>query len=724
MKPWERFSAPGEDAQKTGPWSRFSDTDLPAAKKTAKPYLQSVAERTMRGIPFPVSLIDNDAAARGLGRSLTDWKEAALQLLTQGEPGEVYGAAPWANPKGTITPEMAIRMVEQENPSRPLSAAEKERIQREPDIAWELSRFRKNQALAQKRHEFTRDEPTEAQVGRGAGNILPWLAVKTPAKLAQMPGLGGLASRMGYSGLTGTGIGASQFVERGQDRGENAAYMGLGSAALGGGLDFVRNFVMPTRNLARETGIQQALKLPEAKKGLRLTRDTGQDFKLSQVLGSERLAGAEREAAAARPDIAKPDTNRMISQFMNRLEGIQKLVDPKHSTPGRTAKAVLPAYQAELQRTLDTRSTMFTERLTEAEKLVKGKPVIPTEPIIQELQAELKAANTSVQSETTKKFVGKLRMEIDKLAPTLTPGGKILGPDGQPLISPTAVEQKLTITNVQRLMEDFGEAGRGKGKAFTDIESAADRRVYRILHKTMKGALDRAGDDATLGPAAAVLKSAREDYKLLSQYKDELGATTLGRLLNIKGGVTDEAVLNAVGKMKPSEARNVLPILEKHNPDLIGALQRNYFRDILKRSGAGDAATAGVHPVNMRKFANNWQTDDYFRALFRDRQTRHELIRARQALRRLADEQPPKHAPGTVEKRTEEAGIAGSGNITFIFRMISRRITPTKLAKLLHTPEGRMALIRAAEPAHYTPSEIAASIGYLNRIDAEAVPPP
>lgn len=705
--------------------------DLPERKKGSDPFAD-LPEARGRGKPFNPHLkplVDIPAVARGLGRSLTDWKEAALQLLTQGGPGEVWGRAPWANPKGTITPEMAIRMVEQENPSRPLSAAEKERLRREPDIAWELSRFRKEQALAQKRHEFTRDEPTEAQVGRGAGNILPWLLLRTPAKLAQMPGLGGLASRTGYYGATGAGIGASQFVERGQDRGENAAYMGLGSAALGGGLDFVRNFVMPTRNLARETGIQQALKLPEAKKGLRLTRDTGQDFKLSQVLGSERLAGAEREAAAARPDIAKPDTNRMISQFMNRLEGIQKLVDPKHSTPGRTAKAVLPAYQAELQRTLDTRSTMFTERLAEAEKLVKGKPVIPTEPIIQELQAELKAATVAVQSDLTGKYVGKLRMEIDKLAPTLRPGGKILGPDGQPLISPSAVEQKLTITNVQRLLEDYGKSGRGSGRVLDDVNSAADRRVYQTLKKAMKNALDRAGDDATLGPAAAVLKSAREDYKLLSQYKDELGSTSLGALLNKKNwkqGIkpTDEDILNAVRKMKPSEARNVLPILEKHNPDLIGALQRNYFRDILKRSGAGDAATAGVHPVNMRKFANNWQTDDYFRALFRDRQTRHELIRARQALRRLADEQPPKHAPGTVEKRTEEAGIAGSGNITFIFRMISRRITPTKLAKLLHTPEGRMALIRAAEPAHYTPSEIAASIGYLNRIDAEAEPPP
>ncbi len=696
--------------------------DLPPAQKTDKPYLQSVAERTMRGIPFPVSLMDTDAAARGLGRSLRDWKESALQLLTQGEPGEVYGAAPWANPKGKITPEMAVRMVEQENPSRPLSAEEKERIRREPDIAWELSRFRKNQALAQQRHEFTRDESTTAQVGRGAGNILPWLAVRTPQRLAQLPGLGGFAARTGYYGLTGAGIGASQFVERDQDRGENAATMGIGSALFGGGLEILRN-LLPARTIAREGGIRETLKLPEGKKGLRLTRDTGQDFKLSQVLGSERLAGMEREAAAARPDIAKPDTNRMISQFMNRLEGIQKLVDPKHSTPGRTAKAVLPAYKAELDKTLATRSTMFTERLAEAEKLVKGKPVIPTEPIIKELQAELNAANTAVQSETTKKFAGKLRMEIDKLAPTLTPGGKILGPNGQPLILPTAVEQKLTITNVQRLMEDFGEAGRGKGKTFQDIESAADRRVYRILHKTMKGALDRAGDDATLGPAAAVLKSAREDYKLLSQYKDELGATTLGRLLNIKGGVTDEAVLNAVRKMKPSEARNVLPILEKHNPDLIGALQRDYFRDILKRSGSGDATAAGVHPVNMRKFADNWQTDDYFRTLFRDRQTRHELIRARQALRRLADEQPPKHAAGAVEKRTEEAGILGSFNPVFMLRMASRRMTPTKMAKLLHTPEGRMALIRAAEPAHYTPSEIAASLGYLQRIQAEEEPP-
>ncbi len=632
------------------------------------------------------SLADVPAQARGLVRGLKDFKETGLQLVTGGEPGEVYGRQdrPYSP---HLKPFVDIPAVARRLGIGPADEAERQQL---------------NEAATRERQAFDRDEGAVAKVSRFTTSLAPWLLLRTPARLSVMPGLGGFAARTGYSGLTGAGIGAAQFVPEGQDRLENAALTGAGSALFGGGLELLAS-QLPARVIARGGGIREALKTPEGRKGLALTRDTGQDFKLSQVLGSERLAGMEREAAAARPDITRPDTNRMISQFMNRLEGIQNMVDPKHSTPGRTAKAILPAYKAELDRTLATRSTMFTERLAEAEKLVKGQPVIPTGPIIEDLQAELKAATTAVQSETTRKYVGKLTQEIKKLSGA----------------------NKLTMTNVQRLMQDYGEAASGTGRMFKDIDSAADRRVYTKLQEAMLNALDRATKDPALGPAAGALKSARDDYRLLSQYKDQMETNALGRVLNMtEDAVTPEGILAAVSKLKPSEVRQVLPLIQNHDPEIIGALQRNYFRDILKRSGTGDAATAGVHPVSMRKFAENWQTDDYFRALFPDRQTRHELIRARQALRRLADEMPPKHAPGAVEKRTEEAGILGSLNPVFILRMVARRMTPTKMAKLLHTPEGRMALIRAAEPKHYTPSEIAASIGYLNRLEAEAEPPP
>lgn len=692
-------------------------------------YLEALTGDVQTPIDHP------DTGGAGLARGVKDWYERFTQATTGAGPGDVYGPAYGRGfterLRETLTPPGAFRFPQQttaeqaaaflkDKLGRPLSEQERARVAQEPQTAYDMQLLRMNRAASAQRRQFSENATLGDQAGRLAMNVAPWLAVRTPQSIAGMTGFGGATARVGFGAGLGAGIGATEFVQPGQTRAGNA---GLGATIGGlasGATEGVRA-LMPARTVARKVGLHELLDEttapPQAKRGEAIAQQNKIDLSLSQRTGSPELANLEREGAAAKPSLARADAKVRISQFSKRLNSILDKVDPRKTPRAQAVDEATKAYRAEVNVYRAERSKVFQGALDDAALVTRNQPIIDSAPIVTRIQDEIKNLRSAVQSENTREAIATLERELAKFKV-----GNVQSSIALPLGARTQMAKQapnLTVKNAQQLLADYSEGMSGSGRLFKDISDAADRRVSRILFNAVDDAVAKTAENPAIGQGAQILRQARQDYRFLSDYLDELGETTLGKLLNTTTPANSKQVLTAIKGMPEDEARRVFPIIAKHNPEAMQALNRDYFRTIISKSRVGDKKPVGGAALDPQKLAANWKTDGEFFARFPDREVRRELIQARQALRRIAPPTDAKVARGVTEEAAEEAGLLGSLHPVFLFRAAMRRYTPDKLADLLLTPKGRQALIKASNPAFYNAAEVSAAVMYLNRVGAE-----
>lgn len=149
------------------------------------------------------------------------------------------------------------------------------------------------------------------------------------------------------------------------------------------------------------------------------------------------------------------------------------------------------------------------------------------------------------------------------------------------------IERKGNVSalEMQKLLEQYGKSASGDVRLFGFLEPQESKSVARRLFGALQNDLDQAVDGkpitAFLAPEATALKTARDNYRLFSKEIEALSETTLGRILNTNAPITPEVVIDKVRKMKPSELRTTLQILDKTDKQAADLARRATIYDLL-----------------------------------------------------------------------------------------------------------------------------------------------
>lgn len=659
----------------------------------------------------------NNPTIPGIVRGFRDLRERGTQIMTQAAPGDVYGETPLPMMAGASKAEQAA-MLYQRALNRELTPEELSRIKAEPDAAFEMAKMQANKSAAADRRQFDEQANFGNQLTRGGTNIAPALALRMPPSVAALRGWPGVMGRAAANTGMGAGIGASEFVQPGQTRGENAAYGGILQGVLGTGLEGAAN-MMPARSLARELELGTSLETPAAKKGIRGQDFSGIDKPLSQLTGDVGIGAVESQVARYNEasKIAHADHVRVARETGKLLNKKLNEVSEIPYDAATAGEKLAGAFDSHWNAVDKQASDIFKGALQQARTLTGDKPVIDTNNIRNLLDTKIKELkNLDVKTDDKLAELASLEsMKKKFMEYTYVPKGE--------------KGKKINISTIQSLLSEAGSDAAGSGRMVADLKTEKDRFVAGLIKRALVDDLSSAAEQSgSTGEAARLLKEARTQYSDLKKYQDEIGNTTFGKLFNGKASAAPETVYRVFSKQPTSQKSQFLSSLSKADPEVLPALQRAYFDDVIKRSGSSEGGAAGSYPVDMKKLADNWKVDNDFLLLFKG-DARNDLIQIRKELRRVAD-QPQSFGGGQSSVSSKQAaagvamGIAQGSPQSAIFgvRALTQKVLPKVYGKLLFTPEGRQALLATLKPTSYSPSEVTAGIAYIRKIANEAEP--
>lgn len=480
-----------------------------------------------------------------------------------------------------------------------------------------------------------------------------------------------------YGFATGTG---AALAREAVPNSPTAEVVGSIAGALApSGVRALKDALSPTRAIAKTSQVEELAKTPYGKRGQTISDQNQIDLKISQKYGSQKAASLEGEAAAMKPVEATKDELARKAQFGNRLEGVLRRINPEKISGKESARLAYNAYESENKAVLSGLRSNWKNAMEKIEGLTRGKRVVSIEPALMKLKSEIDdIASLKTRGQADTEALKILQNEYDDL---INSGGQ------------------LSVREVQSKLASHTAEASGTGKFYKDVSDAAERRV----HQVMKNAIDDSLDFFAQSPgekyakAGQLMKQARSDYRLQEEYLDELSYRLLGeKVIGKKETLTPDAIRKQLLSANSDERKYLIPLVEKHSPEAVQGFKEDYIRSILEKSKPSESVVGPGGSIDFKKMANAWKLDKEFFSTFQNRTERRELVRVREALRRLAEEPAPKHAQSTVSSMTEIAGIAGSLHPVFVFRALARRATPNVLSRLLMTREGRMAIEVAA----------------------------
>ena len=250
------------------------------------------------------------------------------------------------------------------------------------------------------------------------------------------------------------------------------------------------------------------------------------------------------------------------------------------------------------------------------------------------------------------------------------------------------VEGTITPTQMQNLLHTWGSAAKGTGKLFTDIDKAAEYRPAKMLYSALNNDLNAAIDN---NPGAALLKKARDNYRLNTDLINEVQDTALGKLF---GGLKNPSladVESAFSKMKPDQITSTMNILSKTDPTIHRGLQSFWLEQQLQRAQVSGQSDVFQYVPGMMLDMIKGAKRDTFKAVFNDAESRKQVMTGVQAIRRIMLNNQ-RTGGRSLPKVKELAGVLASRNKTFAARLAADMFAPDLVAKFAIDPQGVKAL--------------------------------
>lgn len=447
--------------------------------------------------------------------------------------------------------------------------------------------------------------------------------------------------------------------------------------ALGVGTQFGVNKVLDAVNVARPKNItarflQAAERKPFANIGRAVENEAGVTMTPGQRTGSRTLLTAEgmlrRNPATSdimfSSDLAQLDKslgylNRTMERFSSRPADAASLGD---SVSAAVTKATEDA--------MKVRSRMAAVDFGKVDQLAGGKSVIPVDATLSTLDDLIGRYDVPGGGDATASLVARLRRVREEIA-------------GKPI----------TASQMQRLLEVYGKAAKGKGTIFNEIDKGQQRGIAGKVFSSLNDDLDAAANAAANDNAGAALKFARDRYRHNSTAVNEITDSAIARLLGSRTGETPELVAERVLKMPDSQLSTLFKVSKNADPELAGQVKRAWIERAIEKGGIsrGDAPPVatpdGTELWSPKKVATSLRDSPMWGQL--DQGERQNMNFVMQLLDRLADRAGTDGSPTAPLQQAWELVKAGVDGAAWPFLSA---LGARKLARALTDPAGQKAL--------------------------------
>jgi hypothetical protein len=540
----------------------------------------------------------------------------------------------------------------------------------------------------------------------------PTLLVGASARNVALAAAAGEAARQGVSELL-PGESAMSIEERLFDVGASAAFAGASQAIVNKAAK-VFDVLRPGNWLARKVAKLEAG--PFGRAGQELTKRTGIKLTLAEETGSRAAAYAE---GIARRDITAVDDFYKFQQgqLAASTQRLQTILDDISGPQGafEVGEAVTTAFDDAVEKAIELRRTQAAVDFGEVHRLSQGRPVVTASNLAQTIEKWVGELDVPGAGDATAKV---LRQAKRLFADIEKSGGQY------------------TAEQTQRLLQIYTDAQRGTGVLLADMDKAQSRLIAGRLKDALLRDLDAAAD-AGESEIAQALRTARNSYRLNTQAINELGESTLARVIG-NGTRSPEAIAEKFLRMQPSEIRSAIGLVERINPSAALAIRRSYVDAAMANAREVAPTRTGASAVRFSaaRFLKALPDDDTLRAAGFAPSELADIKDVASVLERIADkslEGSPTAPIALTWDLVRGAFVGGSAGATIgtlaggpigggigavaggAAGIGLRVLPPRAIARAVMTPEGRQAL------RTLTQTSLATKKGYQAAITFSAI---
>lgn len=477
----------------------------------------------------------------------------------------------------------------------------------------------------------------------------------------------------------------------------------LVSAGLGFATQFgvnkltgVQDALRPHNIVARS--VQKSQQTPFAKRGELLAREMGDDFafspgQLSGNRGQLMVEGLARQHPASADKVMQFDT-RQAQTAVKRLNKLLTSIDDRGMGGIQTGQKVAETFKQATRQAVNARSKQAAADFGRVQELAGNNPVLDPNNVRATIKGLIDDFDVPGGGDATATLVSRLRGVASEL------------------------DKPLTAQQTQRLLQVYGNAAKGTGQLFKDIDSAQQRMVAGRVFGALLDDLDDAASAGGQGGAVAeALKLARDNYRANSAQIDDLGNSVLGRLFNGKYEQAPEAIADKFLKMRPSEIKAATEVLASQDPGTVQAVKRHMLQSAMDSAipSASGTNAAGVmfSPAKFNSFIQ--KNADQFRAAFSPKEV-VQVKRIYEGLQRVVDRAGMQGSQtGPLLMALDVAKGAFTMSPTSVARSGVAVLAPRHIATAMTTEQGRKALITLTQTSAGAKARRAAAV-YLSGV--------
>lgn len=490
-------------------------------------------------------------------------------------------------------------------------------------------------------------------------------------------------------------------------------------------VDAVRN--IPTKFA------QKAASTQVAKEGAELSASTGVPLTFAQETGSRGALMVENTAAqmvSAADDFAQFHQKQLHAAVQN----LGKQMSAQSSDSGAliVGSRIKEAFDHAMEKASGLRQLQAKSDFDEVARLAGDRPVVQATNLTSTIDNLIKDFDVPGAGDAAQGIVRSMKALRNSLLKETTPPTAAGGSTRFSLILPGAFRQpvsaaaapaaatapqavSLTAQQTNRLLQVYTNAQRGTGVLLKDMDKAQSRMLSGRLKDALLLDLDAAASNGA-DDVVKALQTARDNYRANSKVIGELGDSVLSRLIG-DGTRAPETIAERFLKMKPSEIKSAVDILEQSMPQAAQAVRRRFIEDAVERAVPPTTQqTANGLRFSAARFLSNLPDHDKLVAAgFKPSELR-ELTALSRVLERVAD----RALSGSQTAPMQLTWDTIKGLFTLNLPEVAKNtatlvLVPRKIARAALTPGGRQALLTVSSTGQTTKARIAAAM-YLSQV--------
>ena len=348
-------------------------------------------------------------------------------------------------------------------------------------------------------------------------------------------------------------------------------------------------------------------------------------------------------------------------------------IDTTGGERGAVGDRVVSAYRSAIDNLIETRRSQANEDIKTIKQQFGDDKLVRPDNLRSALENFIGEGNTPIATDAQKAAASQAQKILNNIK-----------------------DSNLSLTDVQRGLEFFGDAAKtGKG-LWKNLETASDRRFANAAKKALEADLDYMADSSNRmakGRGAQLLIDFRNNYKNSSQKIQDIKDTTIGRVIgnaarDSEGNLvlTPEAIVNKVASMTPTDLSKTINFLDKIDTGAANQMRRHILESSLRNAieGKGLRGEGTTKDFAKSEFIKNLPDRQKLNALLGDSSAATDIVDIAAAMNRLIDWGAEQKGSQTAQRLDVLSGLTKGVVRTFI-----KTVTSESLGENLLNPQKR-----------------------------------